>query len=129
MAWSLAAAGAFGALAVLYLYNPMEVGFYPRCLLYVFTGVYCPGCGVLRATYALLHGHVLTALDYNALYVATLPFALYVLAAQVLTAVTGRPVLPVARLSARAAWAIAGVLVAFTVLRNVPVYPFSVLAP
>lgn len=127
-AW-LAAASAVGAsVAVLYRFNPLQVHFYPRCPLYVMTGIYCPGCGALRAGHALLHGHVLTALNYNALFVVAAPFLAYALAAQAIEAVTGRR-LPVYTLSGVQARAILWTLLAFTLLRNLPVFPLSVLAP
>ncbi|HEX8904671.1 MAG TPA: DUF2752 domain-containing protein [Longimicrobiaceae bacterium] len=127
--WAAAATAAAPALAVLYLYNPLQVGFYPRCLLYVVTGVYCPGCGALRAMHALLHGRILTALDYNALFVLSLPFLGYAIAAQGLEALAGRPVLPTRRISGRTARGILWLFIVFTVLRNIPVYPLNVLAP
>ena len=125
----LAAALVGGALAVLYLFNPLAVNFYPRCLLYVTTGIYCPGCGVLRATHALLHGRIGAALGYNALYVIVLPFVTYGVAGQVLQLVCGRRVLPTYYLSGRQARAIFWVFMIFTLLRNLPIYPFNVLAP
>lgn len=127
--WAAAALAAAPAAAVLYLYNPLAVNFYPRCILYVTTGIYCPGCGGLRAAHALLHGRVLTALDYNALFVVCLPFLLWAIAAQALEAIAGRPVLPTVRLSGRMARAILWTFIVFTVLRNIPVYPLNVLAP
>jgi len=130
-AWVLAAAAlaAVPAAAVLYLYNPLEVGFYPRCVLFLVTGICWPGCGVLRATHALLHGHVGASLGYNALFVVALPFLAYAIAAQVGQAVAGRPVLRTVHLSGRNARLILWVFVLFTLLRNVPLYPFNLLAP
>lgn len=127
-AWLLAASAAGASVAVLYRYNPLQVHFYPRCPLYVLTGIYCPGCGALRAGHALLHGHLLTALDYNALFVVAIPFLAYALAAQGIEAVTGHR-LPVYRLSGVQARAILWTLLAFTLLRNLPIHPLSVLAP
>ena len=127
-AWVAAGAGVAAAVPVLYRFNPMQVHFYPRCPLYVMTGVYCPGCGALRAGHALLHGHLLTALDYNLLFVAALPFLAYALFAQGVQAVTGRR-LPAYRLSGGETKAILWALLLFMLLRNLPVYPLSVLAP
>ena len=126
--WTLAAAGSAAAATVLYRFDPLQTGFYPKCLLFTLTGIYCPGCGALRATHALLHGHVLTALDFNPLWVVVLPFLAYAVAAQAVEAVSGRR-LPTYRLSGREAKAVFWAFVAFTVLRNVPLFPLSVLAP
>jgi hypothetical protein len=124
----LAATAGAAAASVLYLFNPLAYSFYPRCLLLRLTGLYCPGCGCLRATYALLHGHLLQALDYNALYVLTLPFAAWIGLDYLSAAVSGRR-LPMYTLSGRQAKLVLALVVAFAVLRNLPWAPFAVLAP
>jgi hypothetical protein len=116
------------AASVLYVYNPLAYGFYPRCVLLRLTGLYCPGCGALRATHALLHGHLLQALDYNLLYVLTLPFAGYLAASYLSAALTGRR-LPTYTLSANQARLVFVLVMAFAVLRNLPYAPFTYLAP
>lgn len=42
----------------------------PPCTFHVITGLYCPGCGGTRATFALFRGQVLRSLKLN-------PFVLY----------------------------------------------------
>jgi len=37
----------------------------PTCLMRVFTGLPCPGCGMTRAWVHTAHGDVLTAFEYN----------------------------------------------------------------
>ena len=61
---------------VLFEFNPTHYGFYPRCLLYVTTGIYCPGCGATRAAYErqLTHGHLVTALRDKCAIARALPF-------------------------------------------------------
>lgn len=109
-----------GALAYVGVNNPSAAGsVYPACPSQVVFGVDCPGCGGLRGTHALLHGDVLTALDHNVL----LPFLLVLCAyaaALVIGPLFGHRV-PVIRPPRWAAIALAGVLVAFTVARNLPV--------
>jgi len=117
----LAVAG-IGALAVLFFFNPATSHFYPVCLFHQLTGLNCPGCGMTRAIYALLHGDFLTALHDNAL----LPLGLAVAAARGLwmgwNRWRGRPtgdwvpvtfVLPLLFIA-----------LVFTILRNLPAFAF-----
>ncbi len=122
----IAAIGA-GAVVVGY-FNPTTAGFFPLCPLYSLTGIHCPGCGLTRGFHALFHGDVLTALHFNALLpVYTFVFG-FMFVSMILVAVRGRGL----------SWrivppsAIYGFLVlaaAFFVLRNLPFYPFTLLAP
>lgn len=57
----------------LYHFNPQEHPFYPRCLFYQTTGLWCPGCGGLRASHQLLHGNFIAAFQLNPLAVILLP--------------------------------------------------------
>ena len=99
------------------------------CVLYELTGVYCPGCGAGRATHALLHFDLLSALGYNALYVALLPFLSYYLFKVYVKTALKRDVIPFFGISPRAAAVIAATVIAFGVIRNIPAFPFSALAP
>lgn len=100
------------------------------CVTYRMTGLYCPGCGDTRALHALLHGHILQAFDYNLL----LPIIVLVLAWYYLVGLTTlirkkRVMWIPQSLPLWAAITIGAVVVLFTVLRNIPVWPFSILAP
>ena len=65
-------------LSLLYFFYPATANtFYPRCIFHTVTGLDCPGCGSQRAASALLHGHLLDALNFNLLFVAVLPFVAY----------------------------------------------------
>lgn len=125
---AVAASGCAAAVTLLFRFDPARFGFYPRCPLYVLTGYYCAGCGALRAAHQLLHGHLLRALDYNAFFVLLVPVLAYAGLSWVAERTRGRP-LPAPRLSGGAVWAILAVIMAFTVLRNLPYPPFAVLAP
>lgn len=37
------------------------------CLFHLLTGLYCPGCGGTRAVYYLLHGQLVTSLQFHPL--------------------------------------------------------------
>lgn len=111
-------AGAAGVLVLVAVVDPETPGHYPTCPFLSVTGLYCPGCGSLRALHALTHGDLATAVERNVLAVAAVPLlgVLWLLWAGRATA--GRPAgtrSPVAAL-----WALLGLVVAFWVLRNVP---------
>ena len=50
---------------VFYNLNPVQYWFMPKCMFKLLTGYSCPGCGIQRALYALLHGDVIKAIQYN----------------------------------------------------------------
>lgn len=60
-------------IVVLYLHNPAESAFYPRCPFYVVTGLQCPGCGTLRAMHCLVHGRFAEAWQFNPATIAAVP--------------------------------------------------------
>lgn len=75
VSWAtLAGAGAaLAALALLWGIEPAGQPYFPKCFLYATTGYQCPGCGVLRATHALLNGQFHEAWRLNPLFVLLLP--------------------------------------------------------
>ena len=66
------AATVLGAAAVVFFFNPATHKIYPICQFHRLTGLNCPGCGMTRALYALLHGQIFTALHDNALFIFAL---------------------------------------------------------
>lgn len=116
------------AAAILYRWNPATAGFFPVCPFFTLTGWYCPGCGSLRAMHQLLHGHLEIAFGLNPLLVLALPFVLYHILALLLRHPRIRP-LSTSLIPAWGVRAVGIVLVVFGVLRNLPQYPFSLLAP
>ena len=117
-----------GGAVVVWYFNPSNVNFLPVCPLYSMTGIACPGCGLTRGFHALFHGDVLTALDYNAL----LPFyALifsYFFASLVFVVFKGRG-LSINIFRPKLIWSFLAISLVFAIVRNLPVYPFSVLYP
>jgi hypothetical protein len=128
----LGACACAGASLFVYAVDPSRHAVYPQCLLYNATGIYCAGCGATRAVYALLHGRVLAALHDNALFVAALPFLLFVGGAYVLRAWRAEAWPAVFIDPGKLAWrgvAFFVVMVAFMVARNLPGAPFEWLRP
>jgi hypothetical protein len=117
--------GAVTALSILAVRNPEQPGHYPTCPFHAMTGLWCPGCGALRAIHALTHGDVATALHRNIL---VLPALLYLAAAWAawLGHTLGKPRSTRATPPA-ALWAVLIGIVAFGVARNLP--PTAWLAP
>jgi len=91
-------------VVALYLLNPV-------CPIHQLTGLNCPGCGATRALHQLVHGHVGAAVGFNPLVIIGLPFLGWILT---------RP---------GWLWAAVTVVVMFGVVRNIPAYPFTLLAP
>jgi len=108
--------------------NPEDPGLFPPCPFLALTGYHCPGCGTLRALHQLLNGHLLAAVDYNPLTVFFLPFVVYAFLAAMVRGIWG-PKLPTVFIPAGWIWTLLIAVIAFGVLRNLPVSPFSLLAP
>ena len=115
-------------LVTVYTVDPRTPGNYPLCLFLFLTGCYCPGCGTLRALHALIHGDPRSALGYNLLSVVTLP-SLGAAYTYGLVREIGLPRLPRMSFSPHLAWATLVIILAFWALRNVPLYPLTMLAP
>jgi len=70
-------AGSFlGGCVLLRELPPEKFSFYPKCPVFSFLHLYCPGCGATRALAALTHGHFAEALRNNAFFVILLPMLL-----------------------------------------------------
>ena len=119
------AATALGVAAVVYFFNPTTHTFYPVCQFHRLTGLNCPGCGMTRALYALLHGNFSAALRDNALFVLA-PGVLLVRGLWFLVKkLNGRPAGEF--IPANFLWLLLAIALLFTVLRNLPAFTF--LAP
>ncbi|MGV8945713.1 MAG: DUF2752 domain-containing protein [Lutibacter sp.] len=117
------------ALAIVYYYgNPSTSLFFPTCPLYGATGLFCPGCGSQRATHQLLNFNFLGVLHHNVLYLIGLLIIGYHLIISGLNHIFKKniynfiyhPKTPVIILI---------FIIAFWILRNIPYYPFYLLAP
>lgn len=89
----------------------------PKCMFYQWTGLYCPGCGATRALSALIHGDITASLHNNILLIP---------GGAMLAVLIVKPEISLKR---PVAVAIAAVVIGFAILRNIPVAPFTYLAP
>ena len=74
-------------------FPPTSSHFYPRCPVFLWLHIYCPGCGGTRALAALLHGRLNEAMHWNAMVVIFSPFAAVFFAVAYLRAMKARPFL------------------------------------
>lgn len=117
---------AAAALAGTY-FDPVTAGFFPQCPLHATTGLNCPGCGLTRGFHALFHGDILTALHFNLMLPAYALIFGYLLVALILIAVRGRG-LSFKIFPPYALWIFLVVSLVFAIVRNLPFYPFNLLA-
>lgn len=114
--------------AIYFLFNPLKFHFFPKCPFYMLTGLYCPGCGSQRALHSLLHFHLAETFSYNFLFIPALLVLLYHSCIKILNTYTPTkrqsvfytPTFPVLLFI---------IVMLFWILRNIPFYPFSYLAP
>lgn len=123
-----AAAGATAAgVWMLRHYDPNLAGNpFPPCLFHALTGHYCIGCGMTRALHALVHGDLARAFGMNPLAMTVLPLT----PLMVVWSSGWQPRLlqPLMRVLLEPKLWLA-LLPAYWLARNLPWYPFTLLAP
>ncbi len=124
-----AGVGAMGIGATMvYLFDPAKSNFLPVCPLFSLTGFACPGCGLTRGFHSLFHGDIIPAIDFNALIPVWAVIFSWVFFSLALTAIRGKG-LPMWPTYPKFLWVFLIVLIGFGVLRNVPIWPFTILFP
>lgn len=117
---------AIGAFVVGY-FNPATAGFFPQCPFHALTGLNCPGCGMTRGFNALFHGDILSALHFNALLPFFSFFFGYFTVSLFLFAVRGRG-LSWKFFTPTFLYIFLVLTIVFAIVRNLPFYPFNLLA-
>ena len=122
----LAVGGASGLLLLRHFW-PSWSGKVPACTVHDWTGLHCPGCGGTRCAGRLLEGDLAGALAMNAAVTLIAMVLAGVLLAGLWREWRGnvrRTVFPPAL-----AWGLALFVVLFGLTRNLPWWPFTLLAP
>ena len=116
-------------LAAGLFFTLIDQPWFPGCLFHRVTGLHCPGCGMTRAVDAVFHGRIAEGFRFHAVGLIVLGLAVLFVAMRLPAWLRGAsgPVLPQIRGQAMA-WIVGGLLV-FWVLRNIPCWPFTLLAP
>ena len=101
-----------------------------ECSVKAITGFNCPGCGGTRCAQNILTGNWSAAFGYNPLlmtgFILAMIFFCYLIIRITILGMKP-PKLPNIRTSWL--WLGLGGIALFTILRNIPAYPFSLLAP
>ena len=108
-------------------YNPTKTSWVLPCPFHGLTGLNCPGCGATRGMHALLNGDVITGLHYNVLLVIFVPLTIYGFFALLSIVCRGRS-LPLPKHTTQLAWILLVIMLIFGIVRNLPFYPFNLLA-
>jgi hypothetical protein len=107
------------ALFLLGRFPPALSTGYPRCPIYAHLHLLCPGCGTTRALAALVRGHLVEAIRWNALSCALLPFALRASVQRSVALWRGDPISSFPHPARTKQWlALCGAAVLFGLLRN-----------
>lgn len=129
----LLALGVVAVLGIGYLArNDPEGGqaYFPQCLFHTTTGLHCPGCGSTRAAHALTKFDLGSAFRKNPLLVILLPFLTLGIVLEVTAwLMKERYRGPRVRLPGFWCWSLPVLIFSFWILRNVPIWPFELLAP
>jgi hypothetical protein len=120
----LAPTATIGGLALatlaLHLRDPHQHGSWGFCPFNALTGLYCPGCGGLRAVNDLTDGQVGAALSSNIVVTLGIPIAVVALALWAADRWTGRTRTVEWRRWQRYTFVLGVVLTIFTIVRNLP---------
>ncbi|RNC87118.1 MAG: DUF2752 domain-containing protein [Winogradskyella sp.] len=115
-----------------YYLNDPEVakgeGLFPRCPFHSITGLHCPGCGSQRATHDLLHLRIGEALMHNIVIVIIAILLLSKLYAYITKRYNQKYYYNLSH-KPYFTYAIVVVVFLYWILRNIPAYPFTELAP
>ena len=114
---------AVGGAVILRQHDPAVTSWYPVCIFHELTSLHCPGCGATRAVHALLNGRFLQAVFWNPFLVLGGPLIAGTLWWRGRRERRGLPT------STYLLWGLLVVVVAYTILRNVPTPERSWLAP
>lgn len=125
---AFAAAGFAAGCYFIAVTPPTPESWYPKCHFYQLTGLHCPGCGTGRAAHFFFNGDLQTAARLNIFAVIALPIIAILTIRTIVFRAFGRT--PKRRLApAWAIWLLFAAIMLFWLLRNIPAYPFTLVAP
>lgn len=115
-------------LSLYFFIDPSSTAFFPKCPFLSFTGFYCPGCGSQRAIHSILQGNIITGIRHNYL-ILLLGLVLAYQAMLFLLNKFGSKTHGNLLHKSKTTKAILAMVILFWILRNIPITPFTELAP
>jgi hypothetical protein len=109
------------ATLALHVRDPHVQGSWGICPSYALFGIYCPGCGGLRAVNDMSNLDLGAAASSNLLFVAFLPLIAWVLGRTLVAAWRGEDYVPRALERSPFYVVLVGLMIVFMVVRNLPV--------
>lgn len=98
---------------MVYMVDPSEAVWMPKCPWHALTGLDCPSCGSTRAFHHILHGELIRGLEYN-----PMALVLWALAAMLIAVYCARPARRASSLVRVLAGAYIVVYIVWGVVRN-----------
>lgn len=126
--WVIITAIIVAGSIILYSSNPATTNVFPSSPFRELTGLFCPGCGTLRGLHQLLHGNLEAAFGFNPFMVLCLPFMFYSYISYTMEVILGRQLYK-PFIHPKLISCLLYSIIAYWFLRNIPVEPFSLLAP
>ncbi len=100
------------------------------CAVQKLIGLHCPGCGGTRCAQSIASGRWIAAMGHNAMlmtgFLVLMTSLVFIFVRMTLL---GKPAPQLPHISPRWVWCGIGAIAIFTILRNIPTYPFTLLAP
>jgi Protein of unknown function (DUF2752) len=126
--WSLATVLLLAIFCAVFHFRYTIMALMPFCLFHKLTGLYCPGCGGRRCIAALGRGEMIEALHNNALLLLGGFFIIFSIWRQIYQEWRADSTRLI-DISSRTGWLIGVIILSFFIFRNIPLWPFSILAP
>jgi len=121
---------AFGVVFFIYSsYDPSQSNFFIPCPIKYTTGYECPGCGSQRAIHELLNFNFYSAFRLNPFMILSLPLIIYGLGITIWNWIFKTHYRIRLFYSNLFIYLYFGAAILYWILRNIPYYPFNLLAP
>ena len=117
-----------GVLILYFFKEPSNTALFPKCPFYSFTGLYCPGCGSQRAIHQILHGNIIEGIRHNLLLLLLIVLLVYKAVIKLTSNYRIKSVENILH-HPKTTYTVLVLIILFWIFRNIPMRPFSYLAP